>query len=302
MKIVGTPITSLAKKIGRNLVDTDVLGLSAQTAYYFFFSLFPLFLFAVPLLSLVGNKQATINIIMTQLAETVPPDAYRLVKSVVADVVFAKGAPGVISIGAVMTLWAGSNIFSALANALNHACGAPETRPWWKTTLIAVAFVLGATVVGLGATTVLLDGEGIVRTAANFVGLGATERIVWMVMQFPLAITFVVLLTWAAYYFLPNVRLAAGEALLGAGIATVLWLLVTLIFRLYVQHFGSFNEMYGTIGAAVILLIWMYLTMLSVLVGGVVAAEVHGEREDRGTPGDPGRRKRRERHVLRARR
>jgi membrane protein len=286
MVIGGIRVGALLKKVWRSMVATDVLGLSAETAYYFFFSLFPLILFSAPLLSLLGDKRDTVDSIMAKLAPAVPADAYRLIASVVNDVVFAKGAPGVMSIGALLTLWAGSNVFSALTDTLNRAFAVTETRPWWRKTLIAFGFVIGAAIVGLVATVVLLDGENVVHFTAGLVGFGGTSKTVWTIVQFPVAITFVILLTWAIYYVLPDLRMTWGEALLGALVATTLWLLVTLAFRLYVQHFGSYSRMYGTIGAVIVLLVWMYLTMLSVLTAGVVAAEVHGELSGHRTPGD----------------
>lgn len=301
MVIGGIAVGPLLKKVGRNIVATDVLGLSAQTAYYFFFSLFPLFLFATPLLALLGDKRGTVGFIMTQVAQAVPTDAYRLIDGVVNEVVFAKGAPGIMSLGALLTLWAGSNVFSALTDTLNHAFGATDTRPWWKKTLIACLFVIGSSIGGLLATVVLLDGENVVRMIANSVGLGTTTKIVWTIIQFPLAIAFIVLLAWAIYFVLPNLRMTWGESLLGAVLATLAWLIVTLAFRLYVQHFGSYSRMYGTIGAVIVLLIWMYLTMLAVLSAGVVAAEVHGELSGRRTPGDRGRGKPKGRKAATAR-
>jgi membrane protein len=286
MQIAGLAVGPLLKKVGRNILATDVLGLSAQTAYYFFFSLFPLFLFATPLLSLLGDKRKTVDFIMTQVAEAVPGEAYPLVAGVVNQVVFQKGAPGVMSLGALLTLWAGSNVFSSLMDALNRAFSATDTRPWWRKTLIACGFVIVASVVGLIATVVLLDGENVVKMMGKVVGLSASTKLVWTVIQFPLAIGFIVFLTWAIYFVLPDLRMTWREALLGAVCATLLWVVVTLAFRLYVQHFGNYSRMYGTVGAVVVLLMWMYLTMLSILTAGVVAAEVHGELSGRRTPGD----------------
>ena len=197
---------------------------------------------------------------------------------------------------AILALWAGSNVFSSLTDALDHAFGTKGTRPWWRTTLLACAFALGAWIVGLIATIVLLDGESVVAFVANIVGLDAGARMAWTILQFPLAIGFVVLLAWAIYYVLPNLRLSAGEALLGALVATGLWIVVTLVFRVYVQHFGAYSKVYGTIGAVMVLLIWMYLTMLVILSAGVVAAEVHAEHSGGSPPArkapDPARSRR----------
>ena len=265
----------LLKRVWHNILVTDVLGLAAQTAYYFFFSLFPLLLFTAPLLSLVGNKEATVGIIMQGLARSVPQDAYLLIQGVVNDVVFGKGASGVLSLGVILTIWAGSNVFSALIDALNHAFAITDSRPWWKRTLICFAFVIGSAIVILIATIVLLDGEGIVSAVTGWFGLGATTRILWTIVEFPIAIGFVVLLLWAVYYVLPDLHLSRREAFIGAVVASVAWIVLTLVFRVYVQHFGAYNKTYGTIGAVVVLLTWMYLTMLAVLCAGVLAAELH---------------------------
>lgn len=286
MRIWGIAVGPLLKKVVRSIRATDVLGLSAQAAYFFFFSLFPIVLFATPLISVFGDKRTTVDLIMAEVARVVPGDAYRLIAGVVNDVVFAKDAPGIISLGALLTLWAGSNVFSALTNALNHAFAVQETRPLWKQTSIACGFVIGASIVGVLATVVLLDGENVVQVIANFAGLGTRTKILWTIIQFPLAVFFIIFLNWAIYFVLPNLRLTWREALLGSVIATALWIVVTLAFRLYVQHFPNFNKVYGTIGAVVVLLTWMYLTMLAILSAGVWAAEVHGELSGRRTPGD----------------
>ncbi len=286
MTIGGVAVVPFLKNVGRNMLATDVPGFAAQTAYYFFFSIFPLFLFITPLLSQFGARQRTVEVVLDRLSEIVPADAYRLVAGLVNAVVAAKGAPGVISLGAILALWAGSNVFSSLTDALDHGFGTTQRRPWWRTTLLACAFALGAWIVGLLATVVLLDGERVVAFIANAVGLGAGARIAWTILQFPLAIAVVVLLAWAIYYVLPNVRLSVGEALVGALVATGLWIVVTLVFRAYVQHFGTYSRVYGTIGAVMVLLIWMYLTMLAILTAGIVAAELHGEHSGRRTPGD----------------
>ena len=98
---------------------------------------------------------------------------------------------------------------------------------------------------------------------------------IWMIIQYPLAFTMLVGIMWMIYYFLPNLRQKKSRVLVGAVIASVLWIAVTLGFRAYVVNFASYNKTYGTIGAVIILLTWMYLTMLVILVGGELNAEIH---------------------------
>jgi membrane protein len=80
---------------------------------------------------------------------------------------------------------------------------------------------------------------------------------------------------WLIYYFLPNQRQDKTQILVGAAAAATLWVVGTLLFRLYVANFGSYNKTYGAIGGVIVLLTWMYLTMLVILVGGELNAELH---------------------------
>src|SRR6186713_1420573 len=139
MVVMGYRVEALFKRTLRETLDDNLLGLSAQTAYYFFFSLFPLLLFVAPLLSLVGNKQETFGLLAGQLQQVVPSEGWSLIGGVIKDVVYAENAPGLMSIGALLAIWAGSNVFSALIGALNVAYDVKDTRPWWKQKLIAIA-------------------------------------------------------------------------------------------------------------------------------------------------------------------
>jgi membrane protein len=275
MIIKGYRVAPLAKRVGREILDDNVLGLAAQTAYYFFFSLFPVFLFAAPLLGVVGDKKENFALIMSQLRGAVPGEALKLVETTVAEVVNAPGAPGLMSIGALLAAWAGSNIFSALMDSLNRAYDVEETRPWWKRKLIAVAAVGVAGVVLALATIIMLGGEDIAAAMSTRLGLGETGRTIWTVAQFPVATAILIALAWGVFWFLPNVRQDWKQVVLGAVLTTLLWIVVTLLFRFYVQNFGSYNKTYGAIGGVIVLLTWMYLSMLTVLIGGELNSEIH---------------------------
>ncbi|HEX6536916.1 MAG TPA: YihY/virulence factor BrkB family protein [Gemmatimonadaceae bacterium] len=275
MIIKGYRLGPLLKKTGKEILEDEVPGLAAETAYNFFFSLFPLFLFAAPFIGLIGNEQRTMNWIIQQLQSVVPPDAINLVRGVVRDVVFSKDAPGVMSIGALLALWSGSNVFRSLMDALNHAYDISETRPWWKRALMSIAAVLVTGLLLLIASTVMLAGPEIVGWIGSRLHLDTVVTYVWMVVQYPIALALVVLSFYLIYKFLPNMRQDDGQILVGATVATVLWIVVTLAFRLYVSNFASYNKTYGTIGAVIILLTWMYLTMLVLLAGGELNSELH---------------------------
>jgi membrane protein len=275
MVIKGFRVGPLLRKTGKEVLDDGILGLAAQTAYYFFFSLFPLFLFAAPLLSFVGNKVQIFNWMMGQLAGALPADALGLIRGVLKDVVFSPSAPGIMSVGALLAAYAGSNVFGSLMDALNRAYDVEETRPWWKKKLIALASVAAAGVFMMLATVIMLGGPEIATWLEQHMGFGKTFKTAWMILQYPLALILLIAMFWMIYRFLPNLRQSNLQILVGAVVGTVLWILVTLLFRLYVTNFASYNKTYGTIGGVIILLTWMYYTMLVILVGGELASELH---------------------------
>ena len=274
MVIRGYNVGTLLKRTGKEILGDGVPTLAAQTAYYFFFSLFPLLLFLTPLLSVIGERDQVMGFLMTQLRSLVQGDAVKPFAEAIANIVYAKNAPGLMSIGALLAAWSGSNIFGSLMTALNTAYDVEENRPWWKRQLLRLGVFIVAAVVVLLATLTMLGGEDIIDRIGGFIGLGQTGRFVWKVTQFPLAFAFLVALGFIIYFVLPNAKQDWKRVLVASTVMTLLWVIATLVFRLYVQYFPP-NPTYGIIGGVIILLTWMYYSMFVVLAGGELAAELH---------------------------
>jgi len=251
-----------------------VLGIAAQVAYNFFFSLFPLILFLAPLLSLLGDKRQIVSDLMARLSQIVPADAFGLLSKVVIDIVFAKNAPGLISLGALLAAWSGSNIFTTFMGALDTAYDVKDERPWWKQRLIALGVLVGWALIVTTVTAILLAGDNFVNYAQTQLGMGSAALDVWNVLQFPLAILLLVSFFYLMYWALPYVKQDKKQILVGSIVAAVLFVLATLIFRVYVQHFPP-NRTYGTVGAVMVLLTWMYVVSVVILVGGELNSELH---------------------------
>jgi len=275
MVIKGFHVWRLLKAVGKAIWADNILTIAAAVAYNFFFSIFPLLLFAAPLLALVGNKQQVFNWILDQLAGSVPPAAYTLLKGVAHDIVFAPNAPGLVSIGAVLTAYSASNIFGSLMGALNIAYHVKnDRRAWWKQRLIQLGMVVIAGGLMAFAAAVMLGGPNIVDTVARFTHLNGIAKWGWMVLQYPLAFAFLVAAFWLMYYILPDFPQHKRQILVGAIVAAALWIIATTLFRLYVIKFTTFNKAYGTVGAVLLLLTWMYYSMAVVLAGGELNAEL----------------------------
>ena len=274
MVILGYRPKELIKKTASETIEDNVLGTAAEVAYNFFFSLFPLILFTAPLLSLLGDKRQIVSDLLSRLSQVVPADAFSLLSRVVNDIVFAENAPGLISIGALLAAWSGSNIFTAFIEALDTAYDVKDGRPWWKKRLLALAVLVGWALILTIVTAILLAGDNIAHYAQNELGLGTVAIQAWSVLQFPIAVLLLLALFFLMYWVLPFVKQDKKQILVGSVVATIMFLAATLIFRLYIQHFPP-NKVYGTVGAVMVLLTWMYVISVVILVGGELNSELH---------------------------
>ena len=275
MIIKGYNVVPLVKKTVKEIGQDRIPSLAAETAYYFFFSLFPLFLFLTPLLGLVGNGQELMETLIARLATTIPADALSMLRRTLTEIVTSSGGAGIMSVGALLAGWSGSSIFGTLMDALNVAYDVTETRPWWKRQALRIACLLLSGTIVFGATFVFLDGEAVAGWMARTLHLGAFGTTMWTIVQTLLAVALIVALCMTLLKLLPNVQQRWSHVVIASVVATVLWIAATLVFRVYVQNFGSYNKTYGTIGGVIALLSWMYYTMFVFLSGGELASELH---------------------------
>jgi len=274
MVILGYRPKELIKKTARETVEDNILGIAAQVAYNFFFSLFPLILFFAPMLSLIGDKRQIVTDLLSRLSQVVPAEGFALLSKVITDIVFAENAPGLISLGALLAAWSGSNIFTTYMDALDTAYDVKDERPWWKKRLLALGVLVGWAVIITIVTATLLAGNQIVDFLQNRVGMGSAAVTAWSVLQVPLAVGLLVALFFLMYWVLPFVKQDKKQILVGSVVSALLFGVATFIFRLYVQHFPP-NKTYGTIGAVMVLLTWMYVISVVILVGGELNSELH---------------------------
>jgi membrane protein len=275
MTIKGYNVVPLVKRTVKEIGEDRIPSLAAETAYYFFFSLFPLLLFLTPLLGLIGDGQQLMESMLGRLSTTMPPDTLSLLRRVLGEIVTSSDNAGIMSIGVLLAAWSGSNIFGSLMGALNVAYDVSETRPWWKRQLLRIGVLLIAGGTMIVATAIFLDGERVARWIGSAIGLGDAAIAAWTVLQLVLAVALLVALGAVVFKLLPNVQQRWSHVFVASAITTLLWIVATVLFRFYVQHFGSYNKTYGTIGGVIMLLTWMYYSMFVLLTGGELAGELH---------------------------
>lgn len=278
-------VREVAKQSFQHALDDNIAGESAKVAYYFFLSFFPLILALFAFAGIFGDE-AWFDLIMEQVREAAPEETRDILQTLISQIA-EQSRPEMLSVGVLLALWAASNIFAALTDGLNTMYDLEENRSWWKKRGLALIALVAAVLLLLPASVAILGGP-------NLLGIPWVPP-AWGLIRWPLAFVALVAVLWFIYYLLPN-REQSGvkkEVLIGALVGAVLWLLATVLFRVYVANFGSYGETYGVLGGIIVLLLWLYLTALTILFGGEVAAvleqRAHPERAvGEGLPIDGG--------------
>ena len=194
-----------------------------------------------------------------------------------------------LTFGIVGTLWTASGGFNNVIEALNVAYDVPETRPIWKTRLLALGltFVIGGLLTIALASMVL--GPRLGTWIANLVGLGGTFTTVWPYIRWSTAVAFTVLAVELIFWWGPNVKQRFGATLPGAIIGVAFWIGSSYALSLYFRQYAHFNKTYGILGAAMALMVWLYWSWFAILIGAEINSELvkaggRGQLELKGKP------------------
>jgi membrane protein len=192
---------------------------------------------------------------------------------------------GKLSFGLLLALWAASTGMEAITDALNTAYGVEETRPWWKRRLAAVLLTIALSVLIMAALALVIGGGRLADYLAALFGFGSAFMWAWKILQWPLALGSMLAAFALIYYFAPDLRDQDWKWITpGAVIGITLWLLASFGLKGYLHYFNSYSRTYGSVGAVIVLMLWLYLTGLAVLIGGEVNAEIENVAAERGAP------------------
>lgn len=284
-KLGGLSWLELGKRVWKEIQEDRVLGRAAELSYYFLLALFPFLIFLTSVIGLVlGSGTGTRNTFFEYLARIMPPSAYQLINSTMSEV-SAASSGGKLSLGLLAALWAASNALTAVTDSLNTAYDLQETRPWWKSRLVAITLTIALSILIIGALVLVVAGSHIAEWLAATYGFGPVFPTTWKIIQWPVVLGAMLLAFALIYYFGPAFRKHAWQWLTpGAAIGVALWLLVSLGFRVYLNFFNSYSATYGSLGAVIILMLWLYFTGAAVLIGGEVNSEIEHAAAQQGEP------------------
>lgn len=259
------------KRLYGKYEDHGVATAAAALGYYFVFSLFPFLVFLATLAVFIPQVQASVDTMLARARVFLPSQAMLVIEPHLRGLL-TTSRPRLLTLSLAGALYSASRGVDAVRAALNRAYDVKESRPLWKTEVLAFAVTIGGGILLLGGIALLVLGGSAGQWAAHRLGIADEFLTVLRWIRWPLTTVVVMLGTALTYYFLPDVRQKLKFVTTGSVVATLVWFFASWSFGSYVDHFGSYDVTYGSLGGVVVLLISFYIAGLILLMGGEINA------------------------------
>jgi membrane protein len=267
---------------------TDV---AASLTYYAMMSLFPAIVVATSLLSLLGDRTTVADAVDYFARRGADPSTQDAIRKVMDKIVSASG--GAVSAALVLSvliaLNGASGAFGAAGRALNRVYGVEEDRSFVRRKLTDLAMTMLIVVLLLVVIAALFLGGGVAQDLLGTIGLGHTAATIWGILRWPLALAAALLAYALIYAFAPDLEPRRLRWITPGAIAgVVIWIVASIGFGIYIRNFSHYGAAYGAAGAAIILLLWLWLSSCAFLLGAELNAEIErGRSAGRAGPPPP---------------
>jgi membrane protein len=266
------------KRTVQEFREDNLTDWAAALTYYGVLSIFPLLIVFVSIIGLIGAPVT--EPLLDNIGAFAPSEAKDILTNAVRELERSRGGAGILMIvGVALALWAASGYVAAFIRAANIVWDVEEGRPVWKTLPLRVGVTL-VLVLLLGASALIVVFTGpLAERAGDVIGVSGVAVTIWDIAKWPVLVLLVSLMIAILYYAAPNVRQPGFRWITPGGIvAVVIWIVVSAGFALYVAAFGSYNKTYGTLGAVIVFLVWLWLSNAAVLLGAEFTAELERRR------------------------
>ncbi|MGZ4829997.1 MAG: YihY/virulence factor BrkB family protein [Candidatus Angelobacter sp.] len=251
------------------------LQMAAALSYYFVISLFPAFFLVSAIMAYLPGPNP-FDQVLSLMSGIVPRESIDLLRKVLATVITPNRST-LLSFGILGTLWTASGGFAAAIEALDIAYEVEEARPFWVTRPLAVALTLLVGALLLTALVVMIVGPQFGTWLALRMNLSWLLARAWPYIHWTVAVVFTVLAVESLYFLAPNVKQRFWATLPGALLVVGCWIGLSYALGIYFRSFANFNKTYGTLGAVIALLVWLYWTSFIMLVGAELNCQLAKE-------------------------
>lgn len=264
-------LISLINRSVRAYLRHDMPVHAAALSFRTLFSLFPFVIFLLALLSFF-RVPSFFGWLREQTEPFLPQPALQQVDAILLELQVPQ--KGLLSLGAIVALWLASGAMRSLMKALNVAFAAGESRPAWKRYPLSILFTVGIALMLMVSATLMHLGPRAMQWLASHIGLASFFITLWTWLRWPAAFILCSLAVAIAYHFAPNVAHKFRLVSAGSVLSVMVWSMASLGFSYYVQNFANYDVMFGSIGAVIVLLTYIHLSISVLLFGAEVNAVI----------------------------
>jgi membrane protein len=281
----GLTIRQLAKNVYRAIYDYYLFDRASALAFNFILAIFPFFIFLLAIFGFFAAHGTAMRAnLFGHISQALPPAAAQVISHTLAEVT-RNATGGKLTFGIMLTLWFASAGMSSIMSGLDGAYEVKEDRSWFKVRAIAVGLTFAISILIVVALVTVVAGANAANVVATHYGLGEFVVVAWRVAQIIVALAFVTLAFSLIYYYGPDLKEQHWYWITpGSIVGVLLWVTATFAFRGYLHFFNSYSKTYGSLGAAMILLMWLYITGFAFLIGGEINAQIEHAAARQGHP------------------
>jgi membrane protein len=266
-------------RLQREMGYDDAMGMAAQIAFYAMLGLFPFLIFLLSFISTFPLGEKLQPLLLRALEDQMPLEAADYVTNIVMEII-PQHNQGVLSFGLLAGLWGASMAIGALITTINRAYNIRTRRNIVQQKILSIVLTLGLSGVWLLAMTIILAGPQATQYVFQWMGLASENNTFWTSIRLPMAFFLNLVALSVLYYVAPEAKQRFRWILPGAFTSTILWLLASSAFRLFLRYFGHYNKTYGSLATVVILMMWLWISGLVFLLGAEINALMKWMKED----------------------
>ncbi|MFC1726457.1 YihY/virulence factor BrkB family protein [candidate division KSB1 bacterium] len=263
-------VKNLYNKIG----DDNCLGVAADIAFQFIFSVFPFFLFLVTLMGYLGIEETDIQFMLNYIYSAFPESMHNFLIRNINQIIKTKSIP-LLSIAFVGTLWISSNVISSLMFHIDKIQSPQKNRSFWERRPLSLVILFGFFVaIVISSFTILFGREAIEILGTKLEIAFDTQLLMYRINKVYPFIT-IPLAVYFFYYIAPADRLSLKRIIPGTFFFFIMWYVLTSLFGIYIEQFGKYNIAISILGTMIIAMIWFYMTSLLILIGAEINVVLH---------------------------
>jgi len=255
----GLTFWQLTRRVVHGIDKDDLFGRASELAYNFLLALFPLLLFILTLFGLFASRSNELQSnLLSYFAAFLPPPAFQLLKAITTEMA-ANATGGKLTFGILLTLWFASGGMSSMISTLNAVYHVRESRSWFRGRVIALGLTIAILILLLTSLFIVLAGEHLTDWIGIKLHLTSIVVIAWKGLQWVAVVLFLALSFSLIYYFGPSLDQRQWHWITpGSVFGEFLWLAASAGLRVYLHFFNTYTATYGSLGAMMILLVWLY--------------------------------------------